>query len=87
MTERRRQTGSDVSGDQTFQDGTLDDGIIPIGGEPRGGTSPDWAEPERDHGHTGEEEWMEEEEVEVKNGGWRWTSGACSTTPCRQGAA
>lgn len=35
--------------DQTFQDGTLDDGI-----NPRGGNSPDWPEPERDHGHVGE---------------------------------
>lgn len=39
--------------DQTFQDGTLDDGMTPSPEGLRGDISPDWPEPERDHGHVG----------------------------------
>lgn len=40
--------------DQTFQDGILDDGTSPSPEGLRGGSSPDWPEPDRDHGHVGE---------------------------------
>lgn len=39
--------------DQTFQDGTLDDGMTPSPDGLRGEKSPDWPEPEPDHGHVG----------------------------------
>lgn len=85
--------------DQTFQDGILDDGMTPSPEGLRGDKSPDWPEPERDHGHVGKTDEQEGEEMgevvvvvvvvkeEVRYGGWRWESWTCSTAPCRQRAA
>lgn len=47
--------------DQTFQDGTRDDGTAPSPGGLRGRSSSDW--PERDHGHVGETDEKEGEEM------------------------
>lgn len=54
----------DTVEDQTFQDGTLDDGTVPRPGGPRGCDSCDWTGPERDHGHMGDADVQEGEEME-----------------------
>lgn len=60
---QRKEEDIGENEDQTFQDGTLDDGITPSPEGLRGRNSPDWPQPERDHGHVGETDEQEGEEM------------------------
>lgn len=60
MERNKRRQEEDIREDQTFQDGTLDDGTAE---EQSGRKSPEGPELERDHGHVGETDEEEGEEM------------------------